>query len=81
MKQIADQEGYEIFTIPNDVGGRYSVLTSVGLLPIAVAGINIDALMLGAKCAQDKFNCSDLEKMTVTNMPRLEIYCIKKAKT
>ena len=62
LKQIADQEGYEIFTIPNDVGGRYSVLTSVGLLPIAVAGINIDALMLGAKCAQDKFNCSDLEK-------------------
>lgn len=62
LKQIADKEGYETFTIPSNVGGRYSVLTSAGLLPIAVAGIDIDALMMGAKCAQDKFNCADLEK-------------------
>ena len=60
LKQIADKEGYETFTIPSNVGGRYSVLTSAGLLPIAVAGIDIDALMMGAKCAQDKFNCADL---------------------
>lgn len=62
LKQIADKEGYETFTIPNNIGGRYSVLTSVGLLPMAVTGIDIDAILFGAKCAQDKFNCADLEK-------------------
>lgn len=62
LKQIADKEGYETFTIPHNIGGRYSVLTSVGLLPIAVAEIDIDELMSGAKCAQDRFNCASLEK-------------------
>ena len=46
MKHLADEEGYETFVVPDDVGGRYSVLTAVGLLPIAVAGADIDALML-----------------------------------
>lgn len=55
LKTLADEEGYETFVIPNNIGGRYSVLTAVGLLPIAVAGINIDKLMLGAKLAQDKY--------------------------
>lgn len=55
LKKLADEEGYECFVIPDNVGGRYSVLTAVGLLPIAVAGINIDELMLGAKIAQDKY--------------------------
>ena len=45
LKCLADEEGYETFVVPDDVGGRYSVLTAVGLLPIAVAGIDIDALM------------------------------------
>ncbi|MDQ5983406.1 MAG: Glucose-6-phosphate isomerase [Eubacteriales bacterium SKADARSKE-1] len=54
LKNLADKEGYETFVIPNDVGGRYSVLTAVGLLPIAVAGIDIDNFMLGAKHAQDE---------------------------
>ncbi len=49
LKQLADREGYECFVVPDDVGGRYSVLTAVGLLPIAVAGIDIDALMIGAQ--------------------------------
>ncbi|MCR5167320.1 MAG: glucose-6-phosphate isomerase [Oscillospiraceae bacterium] len=48
LKQLADTEGYETFVVPDDVGGRYSVLTAVGLFPIAVAGCDIDALMAGA---------------------------------
>ena len=53
LKQLADREGYETFVVPDDVGGRYSVLTAVGLLPIAVAGIDIDRLMSGAAKAMD----------------------------
>ncbi len=60
LKELADKEGYETFVVPDDVGGRYSVLTAVGLLPIAVAGADIDALMAGAKKAQDEFNNDDL---------------------
>ncbi len=60
LKQLADKEGYETFVVPDDVGGRYSVLTAVGLLPIAVSGADIDALMKGAKKAQDEFNNDDL---------------------
>ena len=48
LKTLADAEGYETFVVPDDVGGRYSVLTAVGLLPIAVAGVDITALMAGA---------------------------------
>ena len=57
LKQLADEEGYETFVIPDNVGGRFSVLTPVGLLPIAVAGISIDKLIEGAKNAQ--YNYSD----------------------
>ncbi len=49
LKNLADEEGYEEFVVPDDVGGRYSVLTAVGLLPIAVAGCDIDMLMQGAQ--------------------------------
>lgn len=62
LKQLADEEGYETFVVPDDVGGRFSVLTAVGLLPIAVAGIDIDELMLGAKKAQDSLNDTDINK-------------------
>ena len=55
LKNLADAEGYETFVIPDDVGGRFSVLTAVGLLPIAVAGCDIDALMQGAAKAQADF--------------------------
>lgn len=60
LKELADKEGYETFVVPDDVGGRYSVLTAVGLLPIACAGINIKALMNGAKAAQDSLNSRDI---------------------
>ena len=52
LKKLTDEEGYESFVVPNDVGGRFSVLTAVGLLPIAVAGIDIDKLMSGAAAAR-----------------------------
>ncbi len=55
LKELADTEGYETFVIPDDVGGRFSVLTAVGLLPIAVAGCDIDALMGGAAKAREDF--------------------------
>ncbi len=55
LKGLADAEGYETFVVPDDVGGRYSVLTAVGLLPIAAAGIDIDALMEGAAAARAAF--------------------------
>lgn len=55
LKQIADEEKYTTFVIPDNIGGRYSVLTPVGLLPIAVAGIDIDKLMQGALSAQNKY--------------------------
>ncbi len=61
LKTLAIEEGYETFVIPDHVGGRYSVLTAVGLLPIAAAGIDIDALMQGAKFAQDKYSDSNLK--------------------
>ena len=61
LKALADREGFETFVVPDDVGGRYSVLTAVGLLPIAVSGADIDALMQGAKDAQDAFADPDLE--------------------
>ncbi len=60
LKTLADQEGYEEFVVPDDIGGRYSVLTAVGLFPIAMAGIDIDAMMEGAKAAQDHYNNPDL---------------------
>lgn len=61
LKQIADEENYTTFVIPDNVGGRYSVLTAVGLLPIAVAGINIDKLLEGARFAQEKYADKNLK--------------------
>lgn len=55
LRQLADTEGYETFVIPDDVGGRYSVLTPVGLLPIAAAGIDIDQMMAGAADGREEF--------------------------
>lgn len=60
LKKLADAEGYETFVIPDDVGGRYSVLTAVGLLPIAVAGLDIDQMMEGAASAARKYNNPDV---------------------
>ena len=61
LKTLAEKEGYEQFVVPDNIGGRYSVLTAVGLLPIATCGIDIDKLMEGAKEAQEKYNDPDLK--------------------
>ena len=62
LKQLADEEGYETFVIPDDLGGRYSVLTAVGLLPIAVSGSDIAKLMEGAARAREDLSVCDLDK-------------------
>ncbi|WP_048569877.1 glucose-6-phosphate isomerase [Clostridium cylindrosporum] len=61
LKKLANKEGYESFVIPNDVGGRYSVLTPVGLLPMAVAGIDIDEVMIGAKASMEDLSTDALD--------------------
>ena len=60
LKELSDKEGFETFVVPDDVGGRYSVLTAVGLLPIAASGIDIDALMLGAADAMKEYDNPDM---------------------
>ncbi|WP_039651994.1 glucose-6-phosphate isomerase [Clostridium tyrobutyricum] len=62
LKSLANTEGYETFIIPDDVGGRYSVLTPVGLLPIAAAGIDIDEMINGAADAREAYSSDDLNK-------------------
>ncbi|MEG0771771.1 glucose-6-phosphate isomerase [Clostridium sp.] len=62
LKSLSDSEGYESFVIPDDVGGRFSVLTAVGLLPIATAGIDIESLMKGALDAMEEYSCEDVDK-------------------
>ncbi|EKU48060.1 glucose-6-phosphate isomerase [Staphylococcus massiliensis] len=62
LKQLATDEGYETFVVPDDVGGRYSVLTAVGLLPIAVSGVNIEDMMEGANLARKELSTSDLNE-------------------
>ena len=62
LKTIADKEGYDTYVIPDDIGGRFSVITPVGLLPIAVAGIDVVSLMAGLKKAYDDFATPDLDK-------------------
>lgn len=61
LKELATEEKYTTFVIPSNIGGRYSVLTPVGLLPIAVAGIDIDKLLEGARFAQDKYSDRNLK--------------------
>ena len=56
LKKLADENGYETFVVPDDIGGRYSVFTAVGLLPIASAGINIDRLLDGVYSAEKKYS-------------------------
>lgn len=60
LKQLATEEGYESFVIPDDVGGRFSVLTAVGLLPIAVSGLDIEAMMKGAADAREAYSKPNL---------------------
>lgn len=65
LKTLADKVGYETFVVPDAVGGRYSVLTAVGLLPIAAAGLDIDALMRGARSSMEEYADFDIK----TNLP------------
>ncbi len=62
LKGLADREGYESFVVPDDVGGRYSVLTAVGLLPVAVAGVDIDMLMSGAEKAMNDLMSDNIDE-------------------
>ncbi len=61
LKTLADNEGYEEYVVPDDVGGRFSVLTAVGLFPIAMAGIDIEEMLAGARAAQNDYNNPDLD--------------------
>ncbi len=80
LKELANDQGYETFVVPDDVGGRYSVLTAVGLLPIAVAGIDIDALMNGAKFAQDSLNSEDIHKNDCLKYAAIRNFLYEKGK-
>ncbi len=80
LKTLADSEGYETFVISDDVGGRYSVLTAVGLLPIAVAGIDIDAMMQGAADGMKEYAEPDLSKNMCYQYAAVRNALLKKGK-
>ena len=81
LKGFADKAGYETFVVPDDVGGRFSVLTAVGLLPIAVAGIDIDALMQGAAVAREAYAEPDLSKNDCYRYAAMRNILYRKGKT
>jgi glucose-6-phosphate isomerase len=62
LRQLADQEGYETFILPNDIGGRYSVFTPVGLFPLAASGYDVEEFLNGAKEARDLYSISSLKE-------------------
>ncbi len=80
LKSLADEMGYQTFTIPDDVGGRYSVLTAVGLLPIASAGLDIHMLMKGAADARKEYMSSDIENDITVIYALLRNILLKKGK-
>lgn len=81
LKQFSDEAGYETFVVPDDVGGRFSVLTAVGLLPIAVAGIDIDELMAGAAEAMHEYSDPCLEANQAYRYAALRNILYRKGKT
>lgn len=81
LKHFSDEAGYETFVVPDDVGGRYSVLTAVGLLPIAVAGIDIDAMMAGAAAARADYAADDLCKNDAIRYAAYRNILARKGKT
>ncbi len=81
LKKFSDESGYETFVVPDDVGGRFSVLTAVGLLPIAAAGIDIDALMQGARDAREELSSEDPEKNDALKYAALRTILYRKGKT
>ena len=78
---LAREEGYETFTIPDDVGGRFSVLTAVGLLPIAAAGINIEELMQGAADARAEYSNENVEENACYQYAAVRNALLRKGKT
>ncbi len=80
LKSFADQQGYETFVVPDDIGGRFSVLTAVGLLPVAVAGVDIDELMLGANDARLAYSSADLETNTAYKYAAIRNILYRKGK-
>ena len=64
LKELADEEGYETFVIPDDIGGRYSVITPVGLVPMALMGVDIEKVMEGLLASYNDLQCDDLSKNT-----------------
>ena len=80
LKKFSDEAGYETFVVPDDVGGRYSVLTAVGLLPIAAAGIDIDALMAGAQSAMAAFATPDVDNNDALKYAVLRNILLRKGK-
>lgn len=81
LKKLADTEGYETFVIPDDVGGRFSVLTAVGLLPIAVSGIDIDSMMSGAAEAMKDFETTDMKSNAAYRYAAARNVMYRKGKT
>ena len=81
LKTLADTEGYECFVIPDDVGGRFSVLTAVGLLPIAVSGADIDALMAGAAAGREIALNQPFEANPALQYAALRNIMLRKGKT
>ena len=80
LKTLADAEGYETFVVPDNVGGRFSVLTAVGLLPIAAAGIDIDDLMKGAADAVKDYNGKTLENNQTLQYATVRNILLRKGK-
>ncbi|AGK55444.1 glucose-6-phosphate isomerase [Bacillus sp. 1NLA3E] len=81
LKTLATEEGFQTFVIPDDVGGRYSVLTAVGLLPIAATGADIDAMMKGAAQAREDFGKSELEENAAYQYAAVRNVLYNKGKT
>ncbi len=81
LKQFSDKAGYETFVVPDDVGGRYSVLTAVGLLPIACAGIDIDSIMNGAQDARTAFSSFDIENNDAVKYAIIRNILLRKGKS
>lgn len=81
LKKLATEEGYETFVIPDDVGGRYSVLTAVGLLPIAAAGVDVDAMMKGAADAREEYSNPNLAENQAYQYAAVRNALYRKGKT
>ncbi len=81
LKAFATEKGYETFVVPDDIGGRYSVLTAVGLLPIAVAGCDIDAMMKGAEAARAAYSADSIDNNDAAKYAALRNLMYKKGKT